>query len=145
MPGLDADGNPEARVLKLIESSSDLNGLRSTINDHLLEDGHPYIYNVSLAVDETDTKDAIVATFALKEASELGLNKTEGAAWPAVVSHFGTNDTLAARLSAITDGDDFNAYYDQLLPQHGDGTMKQLASLGAVSYTQLTLPTICSL
>jgi hypothetical protein len=130
LPGLDANGDFISLDLKLIESSSDLNGLRSTINDHLLEDGYPYIYKVSLAVDETGTKDAIVATFALKEASELGLNKTEGAAWPAVVSHFGTNDTLAARLSAITDGDDFNAYYDQLLPQHGDGTMKQLASLG---------------
>jgi uncharacterized protein with beta-barrel porin domain len=130
LPGLDADGNPEARVLTLIESSSDLSSLSSTINDNLLEDGHPYIYNVSLAVDETGTKDAIAATFALKEASELGLNKTEGAAWPAVISHFGTNETLEARLSAITDGDDFVAYYDQLLPQHGDGTMKQLASLG---------------
>ena len=130
LPGLDANGDFISLDLKLIESSSDLNGLSGTINDHLLEDGYPYIYNVSLAVDETDTKDAIVATFALKEASELGLNKTEGAAWPAVVSHFGTNDTLEGRLSAITDGDDFNAYYDQLLPQHGDGTMKQLASLG---------------
>jgi len=130
LPGLDADGNPEARVLTLIESSSDLSSLSSTINDNLLEDGHPYIYDVSLAVDETGTKDAIAATFALKEASELGLNKTEGAAWPAVISHFGTNETLEARLSAITDGDDFVAYYDQLLPQHGDGTMKQLASLG---------------
>jgi len=103
--------------------------LSATIDDYLLADGHPYIYNVALAVDETGAKDSINASFAIKSANELGLNKTEASAWPAVISHFRTSETLEFQLSSISDGDDFAAYYDQLLPQHGDGTIKQLASL----------------
>ncbi len=129
LPGLDENGDFITRTVKLIESSSDLSGLSSSISDSLLEEGHPYIYNVSLAVDTTESKHAIKADFAIKSASELGLNATEASAWPAVISHFRSDETLEALLSLITDGDEFAAYYDQLLPQYGDGTMKQLASL----------------
>jgi hypothetical protein len=129
LPGLDGNGGFETRVVKLLESSSDLNSLSATIDDYLLAEGHPYIYNVALAVDETGAKDSINASFAIKSANELGLNKTEASAWPAVISHFRTSEALEFQLSSISDGDDFAAYYDQLLPQHGDGTMKQLASL----------------
>lgn len=129
LPGLDGNGGFETRVVKLLESTSDFSSLSATIDDYLLADGHPYIYNVALAVDETGAKDSINASFAIKSANELGLNKTEASAWPAVISHFRTNETLEVQLNSISDGDDFAAYYDQLLPQHGDGTMKQLASL----------------
>ncbi len=127
LPGVDGNGDFEIRTIKLIESSSDLSSLN--ISDSLQEEGHPYIYNVSLEVDTTGAKDVIQADFAIKTASELGLNATEGSAWPAVISHFRSDETLEAVLSLITDGDEFDAYYDQLLPQYGDGTMKQLASL----------------
>ncbi|MGC6535332.1 MAG: autotransporter outer membrane beta-barrel domain-containing protein [Parvibaculales bacterium] len=95
------------------------------IADRLEEDGHPLIYKVSLK-DESNT---ISAEFTLKTATELGMNKNEAAAYPAVISHFRNNDALEAAITQIDDKDDFDAYYGQLLPHYGDGTMRQLSGL----------------
>ena len=118
-----------AQTVRLVESSSDLSGFSSGIAGRLPEDGHPFIYNVALSIDESGSQDAIVAEFAVKSAVDLGLNKTEAAALPAVLSHFRSNRNLETAITGVTNGDDFAAYYGQLLPQYGDGTMKQLAAL----------------
>lgn len=123
----------DVETVKLIDYGS-FSDASVDIEDRLEEDGHPYIYNVKL-IDDTD---AISAEFRLKTASEIGLNKNEANAYPAVISHFRENNTLEARITDIDDKEEFQAYFGQLLPHYGDGTMKQLSGLadaatGAVS------------
>ncbi len=116
--------------LRLLESSADLSGHASTIGARLSDTGRPFVYNVELGIDETTgMNDAIAADFRLKTGAELGLNPTETAALSAVFSQFRANANLETAITNITDGADFRAYYGQLLPHYGDGTMKQLASL----------------
>ena len=113
--------------LKLVDYAT-LNGTSSIdINERLPEDGHPFIYNVTLENNTSET--AIYANFSLKTADELGLNVNEAAAYDAVLTHFRRHENLEAAITGITDGDDFDAYYGQLLPHHGDGTMRQLSGL----------------
>ena len=113
--------------LKLVDYGT-LNGSSSIdINDRLPEDGHPYIYNVTLR-DDTATS-AIFADFSLKTAAQLGLNRNEAAAYDAVIAHFRRNENLEEAITGIADADAFGAFYGQLLPHHGDGTMRQLSGL----------------
>ena len=128
------DGNQQ---LVLIDADNDLSGYVASINDRRPEDTiYPFVYDVSLAIDETN--DRLVANYALKEADELGLNVNEEAAFQTVIKHFTDKPRLEAALTALTEADEFKTAYRQLLPHYGDGTMKQLASLaqsatGAVS------------
>ena len=113
--------------LKLVDYAT-LNGTSTIdIGQRLPEDGHPFIYNVTLENDTTDT--AIYANFSLKTADDLGLNINEAAAYDAVIKHFRRHDNLESAITSITDGDAFASYYGQLLPHHGDGTMRQLSGL----------------
>lgn len=123
----------DVETVKLIDYGS-FSDASVDIEDRLEEDGHPYVYNVTLSDDGS----AISAEFRLKSASEIGLNKNESNAYPAVINHFRENDALEARITEIDDQEEFQAYFGQLLPHYGDGTMKQLSGLadaatGAVS------------
>lgn len=125
--------------LVLLEADNDLNGYAAGINDRAPDDmAYPFVYDVVLAIDESGTYDRLVANYRLKDADELGLNATQEAAFDTVIKHFMDKPHLEAALTGLTDADDFESAYDQLLPHYGDGTMKQLASLsqsanGAVS------------
>ena len=123
--------------LVLLEAGNDLSPYAADINDRAPEDmAYPFVYDVSLAIDEDN--DRIVANYNLKEASELGLNANEEAAFDTIIKHFMDMPRLEAAMTGLSEEDDFKAAYRQLLPHYGDGTMKQLASLsqsatGAVS------------
>ncbi len=101
------------------------------INSYLADET-PFIYDVSLSDNETDT---ISANFRIKSVADLGINQTEGAALAAVIDHFSKeeNAVLESRLTALSDEEDFNSAYRQLLPHYSDGTAQQLAVLAEAS------------
>lgn len=123
----------------LLEAANDLIGYADGINNRRPEGQvYPFVYDVALAIDESNANDRLVANYALKDADALGLNANEEAAFDSVIKHFIGNERLENAITGITEQDDFKAAYRQLLPHYGDGMMKQLASLaqsatGAVS------------
>jgi uncharacterized protein with beta-barrel porin domain len=126
---------PETQTFRLLQTTSDLSAYQATINDYL-GGTRPFIYNVTL--DVADTNNAIDATFAIKSAAEMGLNRTQAAARDVVLAHMRGQSDLGRAIAGFTTAEDFKTGFDQLLPQYGDGTFRQLAALadsagGAVS------------
>jgi hypothetical protein len=127
-------------TVRFLQTETDLSSFADTINDHL-GGIRPLIYNTVLEVEqniEGSTDDGINAVFSLKSASELGLRTSQARSLPAVYSHFATQPALEQALTSYTSQTEFQAAYDQILPQYGDGAMRQLALLassasGAVS------------
>ena len=119
--------------VKLFEYSTlTLNG---DISDYLSGET-PFIYNLTLDNNEADG--IISATFARKSADDLGLNRTEAAAFDAVIAHFSSNDALGNAMLDLMNKTDFTAAYEQIFPHYSDGTAQQLSGLadmatGAVS------------
>jgi hypothetical protein len=120
----------ESYSQRFIQTASDLSSYSATINDHL-SGNQPFIYNVSLAIEDivANGDQAITATFAIKTATELGLNTTQAPSLNAVLSHFGRHSALETALAAIDTQANFATAYDQILPHYGDGTMRQLSML----------------
>lgn len=126
---------PETQTFRLLQTTSDLSAYQATINDYL-GGTRPFIYNVTL--DVADTNNAIDATFAIKSAAEMGLNRTQAAARDVVLAHMRGQSDLGRAIAGFATAEDFKTGFDQLLPQYGDGTFRQLAALadsagGAVS------------
>lgn len=95
--------------------------------DAWLGDGNPYIYNVALALADSDT--AIDASFRLKTAAELGLTRTQAHSYETVLNYFATDDALGAVLTGFTTRDGFLAAYEELLPLYDDRLTRALANL----------------
>ena len=130
---------PNDREIVLLEADNDLSAYSAGLNDRAPEDAaYPFIYDVTLAIDESRSNDRLVADFALKDSDALGLNATQALGFDTVLAHFTNRPTLERSLTSLMDADAFTDAYAQLLPHYGDGTIKQLASLsqsatGAVS------------
>jgi hypothetical protein len=125
----------DSMTVRFLETESDLSSFAATINDRLSGDA-PYIYNVALNIEQNvddGTNDALTATFGVKTADELGLNKTQTPSLDAVLNHFASDATRSAALTSLTTEQGFMSAYDQLLPQYGDGTARQLASLASLA------------
>ncbi|MGI9439433.1 MAG: autotransporter outer membrane beta-barrel domain-containing protein [Parvibaculales bacterium] len=127
--------------IKLIDASNDLSSYTATIGEHL-GGNHPYIYDTSLTIDDTDDNvHVVLANFAIKTAEELGLGQTESDTWAAVLAYFANDEITdddarnarAAALTFYTEKDDFLAGYGSLLPHYGDGIMQQLASFNSAA------------
>ncbi|MDB2668855.1 autotransporter domain-containing protein [Alphaproteobacteria bacterium] len=127
-------------TVRFVQTETDLSSFADTINDHL-GGVRPLVYHTSLEIEQNvdgGSNDAMNAVFALKTASELGLRTSQAASLPAVYSHFANHAALETALTSFSSESEFQDAYDQILPQYGDGTMRQLALLassasGAVS------------
>lgn len=104
-------------------------GNQVTLPGTILNNETPFIYNVALK-NENGT---ISANFNLKSVSELGLNRSEGSAFNAVLAHFRSNKNLESAINGIYDGDDFRTDYRHLLPHYSDGTAQQLSGLADIA------------
>ena len=110
---------PDQLTSQTIISSGDLT-FEGSLDDVLLTNV-PWMYNTSLSVTEGDT-DTLDLSFALKSTDELGLDSNESAAFESLLEIFAENDDLGAGVSALVTENDFNQFYDLLLPQRTDAS-----------------------
>ncbi len=78
----------------------------------------PFLYNVDIDRADADNTQ-LVATFAVKSTSELGLDTPQAAAFAPTFAAITTDNDLGAAFASITDETTFNAAYNQLLPEFG--------------------------
>ncbi|HWJ68630.1 MAG TPA: autotransporter domain-containing protein [Sphingobium sp.] len=78
----------------------------------------PYLYKATLASAAND----LVVTLAKKSTGELGLNRSEAAAFDAVYDALAKDAKVAGAFLGITAGETFRASLRQMLPDHAGGT-----------------------
>jgi len=88
--------------------NGDINALRGT--------NSPFLYNTSFARDPNDPN-ALVMTLDLRSTTELGLDIQQAAAFTSAFEALQTTDTLGNAFVGLTDQTNFNAAYNQLLPE----------------------------
>lgn len=91
-------------------------GSNLTTNTDLL----PFLYKGTLNV----TTNQINVTIARKSATDLGLNASETAAYPAVYEALANDNNIGASFLAIRDGEEFIGTLRQMLPDHAGGTFE---------------------
>lgn len=80
----------------------------------------PFLYNGALTV----TGNQIAVDITRKTASQLGLNKSESAAYPAIYDAIGTDSAIGNSFLSIRDGESFVGTLQQMLPDHAGGTFE---------------------
>ena len=80
----------------------------------------PFLYKGSLAV----TGSQVAIDISRKTATELGLNKSESAAYAAIYEAIGTDDDIGSSFLGIRAQDEFIGTLRQMLPDHAGGTFE---------------------
>ena len=80
----------------------------------------PFLYKGSLSV----TTNQVAVDIARKNATELGLNRSESAAYDAIYQALTTDDDIGDTFLAINTQDVFIGTLRQMLPEHAGGTFK---------------------
>ena len=93
----------------------------------------PFLYKGVLS---TPTANELAVDLTRKTATELGLNRSQGAAYNAIYAALGTDDKVGAAIGAITDGDSFRDAVSRLLPDHAGGTFEAV-TLGSRSMARV--------
>ena len=80
----------------------------------------PFLYKGSLTV----TGNQVAVDIARKSAAELGLNKSESAAYAAIYEALGNDDDIGDSFLGIRNQDQFIGSLRQMLPEHAGGTFE---------------------
>ncbi len=80
----------------------------------------PFLYKGSLSV----TGNQVAVDISRKSATELGLNRSESAAYGAVYEALGNDDDIGDSFLAIRTQDEFVGTLRQMLPEHAGGTFE---------------------
>ena len=80
----------------------------------------PFLYKGSLAV----TGNQVAVDITRKTATELGLNRSESAAYAAIYDAIGTDDDIGGSFLGIRAQDEFIGTLRQMLPEHAGGTFE---------------------
>ena len=75
----------------------------------------PFLYDTSYTLDPATN--TLFVDLAVRSPEELGLDTAQAGAFPAAFAALGSNNQLAAAIVNITEADEFNAAYNQLLPE----------------------------
>lgn len=76
----------------------------------------PFLYDAAFSVDPNDPNTLLV-TLDLRSTTELGLDNAQSASFASAFEALENNNALANALVNISDGTEFNAAYNQLLPE----------------------------
>ena len=100
----------------VIDAGTLTGGSNLTANSTLL----PFLYKGALTV----TGNQVAVDVSRKSSSELGLNRSESAAYSAIYEAIGTDDAIGDSFLAITNQEDFVDSIRQMLPEHAGGTFE---------------------
>ncbi|WP_371398074.1 autotransporter domain-containing protein [Fretibacter rubidus] len=76
----------------------------------------PFLYNTTYSIDPNDPN-ALLITLDLRDTNELGLDGVQTAAFTSAFAALGANAALGDAFVNISDGDEFNQAFNQLLPE----------------------------
>jgi uncharacterized protein with beta-barrel porin domain len=93
----------------------------------------PFMFKAEL--DEDAAPNTIAVDVAKKTTQELGLNRSESAAYPAVFAAMSEDEDVEGSFLSITNGDLFRASVAQMLPDHAGGTFEGV-SLGTRTFAR---------
>jgi hypothetical protein len=96
----------------------------------------PFLYKGSLSV----TGNQILVDISRKDGSELGLNRSESAAYGAIYEALGNDDDIAKSFLSIRDADQFVGTIRQMLPEHAGGTFEAVTMGDRTSARMLNDP-----
>ncbi|MFC7498632.1 autotransporter domain-containing protein [Enterovirga sp. GCM10030262] len=127
----DASFGTGSKVNVKLDSISDGEGSYVIVRAGSLEGGSnlttagavlPFLYASSIAAD--DAAGEVALNIRRKSAAELGLNRSQGGAYDAIVANLDSDALMADVFLAIQDGDTFRSSLRQLLPEHAGGTFE---------------------
>jgi hypothetical protein len=93
----------------------------------------PFLFKASLASNAGPNR--IVVDVAKRTSQELGLNRSQGAAYNAVFAAIGEDDDIEKIFLGISDGDQFRHAVRQMLPDHAGGAFEGV-SLGTRAFAR---------
>lgn len=88
------------------------------------ENSLPFLFRGSLAT--TNTAGEVALDISRKNATELGLNRSQASAYDAVYAALSDDADIAASYLGITDGDQFRRTLSQMLPNHAGGLFESV-------------------
>ncbi|MHA6288469.1 autotransporter family protein [Maricaulis sp. CAU 1757] len=91
--------------------------------DILQDTSAPYLYESSLDFDPNDSN-ALVLTLRRRDATELGMNSNQAAAYDAAYEGWRQNAELGAAFASLMSEDEFFTAYDQLLPEYASSAIQ---------------------
>jgi hypothetical protein len=113
-------GNAEGRYTVLQAGS--LSGAGGLVTDTTLI---PFLFKASIAGNAPANQLAVDIT--RRSAIELGLNRSQTSAYPAVFAAISGEDEIEDVFLGITDGAEFRATVRQMLPDHAGGTFESIS------------------
>lgn len=93
----------------------------------------PYMFKATVATDAGANKLAV--DIARRTATELGLNRSQAAAYNAIYAALATDDDIEGVFLGIANGDQFRNQIHQMLPDHAGGAFSAI-SLGTRAFAQ---------
>lgn len=84
----------------------------------------PFLYKGTLTSNATQ----LIVDVSRKSTTELGLNRSEGGAFDAVLDAVVTDEKIEDVFLGITDGDQFRGQLQQMLPEHEGGVFETVTS-----------------
>ncbi|GLR48534.1 autotransporter outer membrane beta-barrel domain-containing protein [Sphingomonas astaxanthinifaciens] len=97
----------------------------------------PFIYKGTL----TTSANALSVSITRKSATELGLNRSETAAYSAIYTALGTDKAIGDSILGIRSGDAFRSTIQQMLPEHAGGAFEAVTAGSRAAARLLTDPT----
>jgi hypothetical protein len=91
----------------------------------------PFMFKASVAEDTAPN--TLAVDVARRTATELGLNRSQAAAYDAIFAAIGQDDDVEGVFLGITDGDQFRGTLRQMLPDHAGGAFEGV-SLGTRAF-----------
>src|SRR3546814_6951249 len=97
----------------------------------------PFLYKGTLTSNATQ----LIVDVSRKSTTELGLNRSEGGAFDAVLDAVVADEKIEDVFLGITDGDQFRGQLHQMLPEHerSEEQTPELQSLMSIPYAGLRL------
>lgn len=114
----------------VVITASDLVGADGLDADSALV---PFLYDATLEID--DVAGEIAVDISRKATEELGLNRSQAAAFDAFYEALANDDEVAGVFLGVTEGDTFGAYVAQVLPDHAGGSFEGV-SLGMRTFAR---------
>ena len=113
----------------LILSAGTLTGADNITADTTLV---PFLYDATLGSSGND----LIVSLDRKSVDDLGLNRSEAAAFDAIYAALSNDADVAGSFLGISDGDSFRASLRQMLPDHAGGTFTAV-TLGARTFGRM--------
>ncbi|MCW2349440.1 autotransporter domain-containing protein [Sphingobium sp. B12D2B] len=92
----------------------------------------PYLYKATLS----SSANTLSVTLGRKTTADLGLNRSEAAAFDAIYAALSKDERVETTFLGITDGEDFRTSLRQLLPDHAGGTF-QVVTQGSRTFGRM--------